>query len=213
MKEELFQSQQHKRQQRQEAAARLLQPPSANQGFQYLYLPTKARVPIGQLRSRLRKLDINNNRILDIHYPDRNVVALLIHNDYEDELRSQLKRFKISLKDDFDPCDPKILRDPKYVDFTDEERTNLAFMHHCNRMERALRFIRVPVKFAVARHFFNKGWISKQTLEETLSSNRRSSHAEADPLFFEDEHMSTMNDCNNTQSNFMESHMEDDPSL
>ncbi|KAG0973434.1 hypothetical protein G6F35_014862 [Rhizopus arrhizus] len=44
MKEELFQSQQHKRQQRQEAAARLLQPPSANQGFQYLYLPTKARI-------------------------------------------------------------------------------------------------------------------------------------------------------------------------
>ncbi|KAG1436093.1 hypothetical protein G6F55_014259 [Rhizopus delemar] len=80
-------------------------------------------------------------------------------------------------------------------------------------MERALRFIRVPVKFAVARLFFNKGWISKQTLEDTLSSNRRASHAEADPLFFEDEHMSTMYDCNDTQSNFMESHMEDDPSL
>ncbi|KAG1138100.1 hypothetical protein G6F37_011426 [Rhizopus arrhizus] len=156
MKEELFQRQQHKRQQRQEAAARLLQPLSANQSFQYLYLPMKARVPIGQLRSRLRKLDINNNRILDIHYPDRNVVALLIHNDYEDELRSQLKRFKISLEDDFDPCDPKILRDPKYVDFADEERTNLAFMHHCNRMERALRFICVSVKFAVARHFFKQ---------------------------------------------------------
>ncbi|KAG1340913.1 hypothetical protein G6F62_005256 [Rhizopus arrhizus] len=164
------------------------------------------------LRSRLCKLDINNNHILDTHYPDRNVVALLIHNDYEDELRSQLKRFKISLKDDFDLCDPKTLRDPKYVEFTDEERTNLAFMHYCSRMERALRSIRVPVKFAVARHFFNKGWVSKQTLKETLSSSRRASHAEADPLFFEDELMSTMDDCNNTQSNFMESHMEGDPS-
>ncbi|KAG1134375.1 hypothetical protein G6F42_000563 [Rhizopus arrhizus] len=135
---------QQQRLQRQEAAAHLLQTPSTNQGFKYIYLPTKAR---------------------------------------------------------------------DNVDFIDEERTNLAFMHHCNRMERALRFIRVPVKFAVARHFFNKGWISKQTLEDTLSSNRRASHAEADLLFFEDEHMNAMNDCNNTQSNFMESHMEDDPSL
>ncbi|KAG0853219.1 hypothetical protein G6F16_007736 [Rhizopus arrhizus] len=112
LKEGLLQKQQQRRQQRQEAAARLLQPLSENQGFQYLYLPTKARVPVGQLRSRLRKLDINNNRILDIHYPDRNVVALLVHNDYADELRSHLRKFKVTLKDDFDPCDPMILRDP-----------------------------------------------------------------------------------------------------
>ncbi|KAG1549096.1 hypothetical protein G6F49_009702 [Rhizopus delemar] len=187
IKENLMQEQQKRRQQRQKAAARLLQPPSENQSFQYLYLPTKPRVPIGQLRSRLRKLDINNNRILDIHYPDRNIVALLVHNDYANELRYQLKRFKVTLKDNFDPqyqgdrkkdrgdtclkksffwakkffcykkdnfdpCDPKILRDPKYIDATEEERANLAFMHHCNRMERALKFICVPVKFAVARY-------------------------------------------------------------
>ncbi|KAG0820589.1 hypothetical protein G6F19_012381 [Rhizopus arrhizus] len=77
LKEDLLQKQQQRRQQRQEAAARLLQPPSENQGFQYLYLSTKAQVPVGQLRYRLRKLDINNNRILGIHYPDRNVVVLL----------------------------------------------------------------------------------------------------------------------------------------
>ncbi|KAG1448023.1 hypothetical protein G6F46_004968 [Rhizopus delemar] len=208
IKENLMQEQQQRRQQRQEAAARPLQPPSENQGFQYLYLPTKARVPIGQLRSRLRKLDINNNRILDIHYPDRNVVALLVHNDYANELRSQLKRFKITLKDNFDPCDPKILRDPKYFDATEEERANLAFMHHCNCMERALKFTRAPVKFAVARYFYTKGWISKQTLDETLSS-RRTSQMEADPLFFEDERMSTTDDCQLSQSHTMESHMED----
>ncbi|KAG1549161.1 hypothetical protein G6F47_002729 [Rhizopus delemar] len=87
IKDQLTAQRQQRRLQRQEATARLLQPPSTNQGFKYIYLPTKARVPIGQIRSRLRKLDINNNRIIDIHYPDRNIVALLIHNDYEDELR------------------------------------------------------------------------------------------------------------------------------
>ncbi|EIE92434.1 hypothetical protein RO3G_16956 [Rhizopus delemar RA 99-880] len=67
-------------------AARLLQPPSKNQGFQYLYLSTKARFPVGQVRSRLRKLKINNDRILDISYPDRHDVALMVDNDYADEL-------------------------------------------------------------------------------------------------------------------------------
>ena len=51
MKEELFQRQQQRRLQRQEAAAHLLQTPSTNQGFKYICLPTKARVPIGQLQS------------------------------------------------------------------------------------------------------------------------------------------------------------------
>ncbi|KAG0755808.1 hypothetical protein G6F29_010652 [Rhizopus arrhizus] len=208
----LLQKQQQRRQQRQEAAARLLQPPSENQGFQYLYLPTKARVPVGQLRSRLRKLDINNNRILDIHYPDRNVVVLLVHNDYADELRSHLRKFKVTLKDDFDPCDPMILRDPKYSDSTTEEQTNIIFMHYCNRMERTLRFVRAPIKFAVARYFHTKGWISTQILQETLSFNRRANHTQPESIFFEDD-MSTVEDHNDTQSHLTVSHMEDNPSL
>ncbi|KAG1487979.1 hypothetical protein G6F53_013655 [Rhizopus delemar] len=92
IKRSLAENEQQRRTQRQEAAARLLQPPSENQGFQYVYLPTKARVPIGQIRTRLRKLDIQNTRILDIHYPDRNIVALLVHNDYVDELRKHFTR-------------------------------------------------------------------------------------------------------------------------
>jgi hypothetical protein len=72
---------------RKAAAARFFQPPSPTQGFKYLYLSTKARLPVGKLRNLFRKLEINNNRILDIHYPDRHIIALLTHNDYEPELR------------------------------------------------------------------------------------------------------------------------------
>ncbi|EIE79539.1 hypothetical protein G6F46_010589 [Rhizopus delemar] len=93
--------------QHQEAAACFLQPPSDNQGFQYIYVLTKARVSIGKIRSRLRKLGINNNRILDIQYPDRNTLTLLIHNDCTAELRQQLQRSKIITKDGFDPCSPQ----------------------------------------------------------------------------------------------------------
>ncbi|EIE81086.1 hypothetical protein RO3G_05791 [Rhizopus delemar RA 99-880] len=90
IKDNLIATRNQRRLQRQEAAARFPQPPSDNQGFQSIYVPTKARVPIGQVRSRLRKLDINNNRILDIYYPDRNILTLLVHNDYAAELRQQL---------------------------------------------------------------------------------------------------------------------------
>lgn len=134
-----------------------MQPPSKNQGFQYLYLSTKARSPVGQVRSRLRKLKISNDRIIDISYPDRHDVALMVDNDYADELRSQLKKFKIILKDEFDPCDPKILHNPKYADCMEEERTNITFLHHCNRMERALRFICAPIKLAIVRYLYTKG--------------------------------------------------------
>ncbi|PHZ13713.1 uncharacterized protein RHIMIDRAFT_280263 [Rhizopus microsporus ATCC 52813] len=42
IKRSLTEHEQQRRLQWQEAAARFLQPPSENQGFQYVYLPTKA---------------------------------------------------------------------------------------------------------------------------------------------------------------------------
>ncbi|KAG1493982.1 hypothetical protein G6F45_013330 [Rhizopus arrhizus] len=53
IKDNLIATRNQRRLQRQEAAARFLQPPSDNQGFQSIYVRTKARVPIGQVRSRL----------------------------------------------------------------------------------------------------------------------------------------------------------------
>ncbi|KAG1040046.1 hypothetical protein G6F43_012374 [Rhizopus delemar] len=164
----MLEKRQQRRLQRQETAARILQPPSENQGFQYIYVPTKARVPVGQLRSRLRKLDINNSRIFDIHYPTRNVVALLVHNDYASELKSHLQKFKVRTKDDFNPCDGSILMDPKYEQSSKEERDDFALMHHSDRVKKALSYIRAPVKAAVARYFYNQGWISKSVLDENL---------------------------------------------
>jgi hypothetical protein len=169
MKQSMIARRRERRTQRQETAARFFQEPSENQGFQYIYIPTKARIPVGQFRSYLRKLDINNSRILDIHYPTRNVAALLIHNDYVPDLKAHLQKFRVKVKEDFDPCDGHILMDPRYATNTDKERDSYAIMHHTDRMKRALNYIRAPVKFAVARYFHTKGWISKDTLDETLA--------------------------------------------
>jgi hypothetical protein len=157
-------------------------------------LPIKARAPIGQIRTRLRKLGITNNRILDVDYPDRDAVALLVHSDYVNELRKQLERFKAPLKDDFDSCDPKALRDPKYADISPEERANFALMHHSDRVTRALSFICAPVKYAVARLFYSKGWNSKILLQETLPSKRKVSDQTVDIFQSDDITMDSADD-------------------
>lgn len=102
---------------KKEAAARTFQPPSDIQGFQHVYVPTRARIPVGQLRSKLRKLNTNNSRILDVHYRDKHVVAFVIHNDYAEEFKQALTKFKINTIK-YNPCDPNNLRDPQYKDLT-----------------------------------------------------------------------------------------------
>ncbi|KAG1444799.1 hypothetical protein G6F46_012443 [Rhizopus delemar] len=49
IKDNLIATRDQRRLQRQEAAAHFLQPPSDNQGFQYIYVPTKARVQSDRL--------------------------------------------------------------------------------------------------------------------------------------------------------------------
>ncbi|ORE20195.1 hypothetical protein BCV71DRAFT_281404 [Rhizopus microsporus] len=62
----------------QAATAYAFIPPSSNQDFKYLYVPVLCS-------------DYDAcSHALDIHYPGRHLIALLIHNDYESEFRSQL---------------------------------------------------------------------------------------------------------------------------
>ncbi|KAG1379028.1 hypothetical protein G6F61_005309 [Rhizopus arrhizus] len=61
MKQSMLEKSQRRLLQKQENVARFLQPLSENQDFQYIYIPTKARIPIGQLQSCLRKLVTNNS--------------------------------------------------------------------------------------------------------------------------------------------------------
>ncbi|CEP20194.1 hypothetical protein [Parasitella parasitica] len=158
-------------QKREAAAARLLQPPSNTQGFQYLYLPTKARIPLGKLRTTLKKLRVNNGRILDLHYPDRNIVAVLVHNDYVPELTELLSKKGVNLITTFDPCAVSVLKDPQYATNTPEERQQIAQQLHNQRAQKALTHIRGPAKFAVARFFAHKLWITQTQLAAVLATD------------------------------------------
>ncbi|CAO3599331.1 unnamed protein product [Absidia cylindrospora] len=134
---------------KQQSAARQFSPPSASPGFQHVYLPTRARLRISQIRKNLKQLSIDTSRILDINYPARNTTSLLIHNDFVDACVSRLTKAGIKPLDSFDPTDPQHLCDPKY----DEERSEIAFSLHQQRMLRSIDFIRTPAKYAVAKSF------------------------------------------------------------
>lgn len=166
---------------RETTAARFFQAPSTTQGFQYLYLPTKARIPLGKLRTMFQKLGINNGRLLDLHYPDRNIVAVLVHNDYAPDLTELLSKKGIKLNTTFDPCAAEVLKDPKYATNTTEQRKQIAQELHNQRAQKALIHIRGSAKFAVARFFAHKSWITQTQLDEVLATDPYFAHNKKDP--------------------------------
>ncbi|KAG2215751.1 hypothetical protein INT45_005208 [Circinella minor] len=128
---------------------------------------------IKQLRDILRKLKIDNSRILDVHFPDRGVVGVLIHNDYELELTAQLNRRGVQLHNSFDPCHPDIVRDPEFKDKSTEERTIQAKIIFNNTCNRAINFIKTPhIKLAIARNFLQQEWISENDFQSYLAPEK-----------------------------------------
>lgn len=58
-------------------------PNNANQRYTYVYYPAKSRISLKHQRNNLKKKGVINGLILDIYYPSRNVVALLVHVNYK----------------------------------------------------------------------------------------------------------------------------------
>lgn len=161
-----------RQQQRQTSAARMFTPLSETHGFRYIYFPSRARIPTGQVRKNLRHLDIPNSRILDIHYPERQVMALLVHNDYAEELQRILTKVGVAPIPEFDPLDPAHLQDPKYATLSEDERAQKAREHHNYRIRKAVETIRFPVKYSVAKSFAAAGWLSPTDMKELFPTNR-----------------------------------------
>ncbi|KAI7898155.1 uncharacterized protein BX663DRAFT_268604, partial [Cokeromyces recurvatus] len=135
-----------------------------------IYIPIKARIPVGKLRTILRRLGILNGQLLDIHYPARNLATILVHNDYSSELKSTLKQRGVTVDEEFDPFNGKTLMDSKYNNHSEYQRDQIASFVHKRRLITALQHIREPVKFAVARYFFQQQWISKAVFDQTMAS-------------------------------------------
>ncbi|KAF7727825.1 hypothetical protein EC973_006938 [Apophysomyces ossiformis] len=109
-------------QQRQISAARMFTPLFATHGlstFTSLFVPTYLLV---KSRKHLRQISLLNSSILYIHYPKRLFMALLVRNEFADQIKQTLNIFRVAPIPDFDSLDPVHLNNTKYDDLSEDER-------------------------------------------------------------------------------------------
>jgi len=107
---------------------------------------------------------IYTRQILDTYYSNRNLVSFLIRIGYETEVRSQLNKFTITVRNDFDPLAPSIIRDPTPINEPIDckvQCTRKAFFHRiCVVLQRSI----APIYNAVANFFVQSGLIDLEDL-------------------------------------------------
>lgn len=148
----------------------MIQYPSTNQGYEHVYIPTKVRLPVGKLRTLLRRLGISNGRIIDIYYPIRNVARILIHKEFVEDFKATLIERGGRVIEDFNPCKGITIQDLKYPEHTKAQRGQIAIYIYQRRLEKSLCHIREPVEFSVARYFYKQEWISRTIFEEIMAT-------------------------------------------
>ncbi|KAG2201930.1 hypothetical protein INT46_000520 [Mucor plumbeus] len=142
-------------------------------------------------------MGVNKARILDIHYPDRNITALLVHDNYAADLQKLLKSKRVHFANNFVSWDGSIVKVSKYHQLDQQKRNLNAAELQQQRLQRAVDHIREPIKYAVAYYFYQQKWVSKEYIEK-LNVSRYGQPA--DVFDIEDMYASTDNDTLTTVS-------------
>ncbi|KAI8083372.1 uncharacterized protein B0P05DRAFT_447785, partial [Gilbertella persicaria] len=156
-----------------------LTPVSELQGFQYLYLPNRHRLPLREMRNRLHQLGLNCARILDIHYPAHGTVAILFYNDCLEEAKVLTIKRGIQIKGDFNPLHHSVVQNPDFKDKDDETRTIEAYRLNNQRALPTIAYLRAPINKAVTRDFYKRQWITQEQID-LLSNDDRQENFNAD---------------------------------
>lgn len=143
--------------------------------YRYAHLPLKYRDKISMVLEKLRTLGVDNGRILDLHYPTRGVVYLLIHKDYLDVLTSTLTKHDLTLLDNFDPLDPTNLKDPAFATTISEKKEKLLGLHQ-KRLTHVIQFVRPYLRGIVARGFVQQDWLTSDQIKYALNPNNSVTH-------------------------------------
>ncbi|KAI8059163.1 hypothetical protein BC940DRAFT_219291, partial [Gongronella butleri] len=83
--------------------------------FTFLHLPTRHRLSYKAARAQLGAFGIQTHRILDIQFPARNVMALLVHQDHLLQLEEALRHHDQPIAADYHPHEPRFLADPALI--------------------------------------------------------------------------------------------------
>lgn len=146
--------------------------PNQNGSYTFVYLPRSRRMNRNQIRSKFRAISIDNLRILDLNFPARNTIVVLLHEAYLPEFQLKLlEKIDSHLIQDFDPLDHHHIADPKYQDLSEERRTQLAKALHQDRCIHTLYYFIRPTSFPVLLSISSvkDGYLT--TLPKTPSTN------------------------------------------
>lgn len=144
------------------ATARVFAPPrpsDATPGYKYVYIPRARRMDRKDIRQRFQKLGIAPIRILDITFPARSVIGVLIHSDFQEEFLNSLAASKVEPIQGFDPLAHEHVADPQFKDMAIPQRARLASAIQQDRCIRTLEFLRPYLVLGVAKYFVQKNWI------------------------------------------------------
>lgn len=104
----------------------------------------------------LRSLKIQQSCVLDVQFPAKNRLALLVHKDFHDDLVSQLKAQGLSPLMNFDPLAADAVGDKKYANDPVADREKVAKKLFAERM--MITCLRLPrsIGYSVAHAFVKR---------------------------------------------------------
>ncbi|KAI9309944.1 hypothetical protein BX666DRAFT_2100209 [Dichotomocladium elegans] len=159
---------------RREAIVRGFNETSGPVGYTTVYINRSRRFTKSEVRRNLRFLGIDPRRVIDISFPARNVIGLLIHLGFQAEFETLLASAKVATIQGFDPLHPDHVADPKYSALSLEERANVAGRLHHQRCLRSLQYLaqhRLTLFAPVAREFMHLGWVVEEDLRSIAPKN------------------------------------------
>jgi hypothetical protein len=138
--------------------------------FNYVYFENKFRTKISTLRNDLRKVGIDTGRILDIHYPSRGVVAMLMHIDYIPTLTAIFAKYNRKPLDKYDHFSASHVTTSAHDTFTENEKATLSKNYQQTRLGRALTHMRPQIRKTVAKAFALHGWLNDDQIKTALAA-------------------------------------------
>ncbi|KAF7720404.1 hypothetical protein EC973_009232, partial [Apophysomyces ossiformis] len=135
------------------AAQRTLSEPVGPSQYDFVYIPCRHHLRHSAVRKLLTAIKVPQSRIIDIQFPAKGTVALLVHSDYKQQLLEILEKQKVTPKANFDPTAPTVIGDPKHASLSAKDKSNMAKDLLVSRLLRTCLRLPMHLGNSVARYF------------------------------------------------------------
>ncbi|KAG0163015.1 hypothetical protein DFQ29_003492 [Apophysomyces sp. BC1021] len=105
---------------------RILSEPTGPSSYKFVYLPCRHHLRHSAVRKLLTTVKVSQSRVIDVQFPAKGTVALLVHSEYHQELTENLESHGISTKKEFNPFAADIIGDQQHANKTVAEREQLS---------------------------------------------------------------------------------------